>query len=515
MDALFLYGIKSEIKGNEGKSINDIVRETFTDKITINLSTLGNNLLEIKVGSLSYIIVKNVAQNAISDIKSKMALLKGGKVKKSKTRKGKTRRKGTRKLRKHNKKTVIVIQKGGVNFKNIIAYLCIFLIMQGIGFGVNFTGTLPEAQEGEFDLAKVWGENSIDTNEATNLVKGISEVTIEGSDSDVETFMSLTENPPTETGALSITNPDFLGEQARSLNSGNKTIISQQLWTENSPMAKMTDLLNTMKLRPRSRLITPVDTGQGLSVMVKYHIEETPTGDNNVVVDSILKPAEDSVQDTRFESMADILTQDKEKRDIVINSARQQVYTAIANGMLTDKTSGTVMLLLVEFPVHQNPAWQMGRSDHFHRDGSNIFKPPSFNHTEQEGLQSRIKGYPCSMCGGMNPYDLIMTMTYDPKTTPYMAKFRSIGEVEGEEKITDFEGQLPPSTLHTSFLNQQGDQLDSDGNKIVAQHSGVYQYSNVHRRSILGFITRGDWEPREGVRLETAWSNSPDIEQLD
>ena len=326
--------------------------------------------------------------------------------------------------------------------------------------------------------------------------------------------MSLTENLPTETGALSINNSDFLGEQAETLNSGNKTIISQQLWTENSPMAKLTELLNTMKLRPRSRLLTPIDTGQGLSVIVKYHIDETRSGNNNVVIDSILKPAEGSKQDTRFESMADVLKEDKQKRDIVINSAKQQVYTALTNGMLTDKTSGTVMLLLVEFPVHQNPLWQFSRSDHFHRDGSNIFKPPSFNHTEEQAMQTVVKGYPCSMCGGMNPYDLIMTMTYDPKTTPYMAKFRSIGEVEGKEQVTDFENQLPPSTLHTTFLNQQGDQLDSDGNKIVAQHSAVYEASNVHRRSILGFITRGDWQPREGVNLVTVWSNSLDVEEL-
>ena len=515
MDALFLYGIKCIKNGNEGKSIMQIVRESFPNKITINLSTHGDNLLKIKVGSLSYMIVKNVAKHAIGDIKSKIALLKGGKVKKSKTRKGKARRNGTRKL-KHNKKTVIVIQKGGGNFKNIIAYLCIFLIMQGIGFGVNFTGTLPEAQKGEFDLSKVWSKNSIDANEATNIVKGVSEVTIKGNNNDIETFMSLTENlPTTETGALSINDSDFLGEQAGTLHSGNKTIISQQLWTENSPMAKLTELLNTMKLRPRSRLLTPVDTGQGLSVIVKYYIDETRTGDNNVVVDSILKPAEGSKQDTRFESMADILIQDKEMRDIVINSAKQQVYTALTNGMLTDKNGGTVMLLLVEFPVHQNPLWQFSRSDHFHRDGSNIFKPPGFNNTEQQATQTVVKGYPCSMCGGMNPYDLIMTMTYDPKTTPYMAKFRSIGEVEGQEQVTDFENQLPPSTLHTTFLNQQGDQLDSDGNKIVAQHSAVYESSNVHRRSILGFIARRDWVPREGVNLVTVWSDSPNVEEVD
>ena len=515
MDALFLYGIKCKKNDNQGKSIMQIVGDSFTDNITINLSTHGDNLLKIEVGRLSYIIVKNVAQNAISDINSRMALLKGGKVKKSKTRKGKSRRNGTRKLKKNNRKTVIVIQKGGANFKNIIAYLCMFLIMQGIGFGVNFTGTLPEAQEGDFNLEKVWSENSIDTNEAINLVNGISEVTIKGNNNDVETFKRLTKNLPTETGVLSINNSDFLGEQAGTLNSGNKTIISQHLWTEDSPMAKLTELLNTMKLRPRSRLLTPIDTGQGLSVIVKYHIDETRSGDNNVVIDSILKPAEGSKQDTRFVSMAPLLAKDKKMRDIVINSAKQQVYTALTNGMLTDKNSGTVMFLLVEFPVHQNPLWQFSRSDHFHRDGSNIFKPPSFNNTEEQATQTVVKGYPCSMCGGMNPYDLIMTMTYDPKTTPYMAKFRSIGEVEGKEQVTDFENQLPPSTLHTTFLNQQGDQLDSDGNKIVAQHSAVYEASNVHRRSILGFIARRDWVPREGVNLVTVWSDSPNVEEVD
>ena len=147
-----------------------------------------------------------------------------------------------------------------------------FLIMQGIGFGVNFTGTLPEAQEGDFNLEKVWSENSIDTNEAINIVNGISEVTIKGNNNDIDTFKSLTKNLPTKTGVLSINNSDFLGEQAGSLNSGNKTIISQHLWAEDSPMTKLTELLNTMKLRPRSRLLTPIDTGQGLSVIVKYHI---------------------------------------------------------------------------------------------------------------------------------------------------------------------------------------------------------------------------------------------------
>ena len=197
----------------------------------------------------------------------------------------------------------------------------------------------------------------------SNIVKGISEVTIKGTDNDIATFMSLTENLPTETGALSINNSDFLGEQAETLNSGNKTIISQQLWTENSPMAKLTELLNTMKLRPRSRLLTPIDTGQGLSVIVKYHIDETRSGNNNVVIDSILKPAEGSKQDTRFESMADVLKEDKQKRDIVINSAKQQVYTALTNGMLTDKTSGTVMLLLVELFI--KILYGSSCSDHF------------------------------------------------------------------------------------------------------------------------------------------------------
>ena len=77
MDALFLYGIKCIKNGNEEKSIMQIVRESFPNKITIILSTHGDNLLKIKVGSLSYMIVKNVAKHAIGDIKTKIALLKG------------------------------------------------------------------------------------------------------------------------------------------------------------------------------------------------------------------------------------------------------------------------------------------------------------------------------------------------------------------------------------------------------------------------------------------------------
>ena len=38
MDALFLYGIKCRnANGNEGKSIMQIVRKSFPNKITINL----------------------------------------------------------------------------------------------------------------------------------------------------------------------------------------------------------------------------------------------------------------------------------------------------------------------------------------------------------------------------------------------------------------------------------------------------------------------------------------------
>ena len=517
MDALFLYGIKCKIQNNQGKTLNQIVKETFSNKITINLSTLGSNLLEIRIGPLTYIIVKDIAQESLKNIKT-MRRLTGGKGKRGKTRKSNSRKSSTRKLRKDNHKKVIVLQKGGNNFKNIIVYLCVFLILHTF-FGVNLTGTLPDAQEGEFSLNKVWSDSSVNADEARDLMQDISEITITGTETDISTFMRLTENPPTETNVLALSDQDFLGQQGKSIKSGNKTVISQQLWSNDSPMAKLTDLLNTMKLSPRSRLLHPMSSAQGLSVLLKYHIEETPSGDNNVIIDSILEPTEDSIDDVRFKSMASFLSENQEKRDIVINSAIQQVYTALSNGMLVDKNNGTVMLLLSEFPVHPAPIWDRGvRQDRFHRDGHNFFQPPDFNNTEAENLQASVKGYPCSMCGGVNPYDLIMTMTYDPKTTPYMAKFQSVDEDnDGTVTTIPLEDQADASTLHTTFLNQQGDQYNERGENAIAQHSAVFEYSNIHRRSILGFIARGNWVPRQGVKLRTVWregTGEPDIEEL-
>jgi hypothetical protein len=269
-----------------------------------------------------------------------------------------------------------------------------------------------------------------------------------------------------------------------SVNPDNKTIFAE-IDLQGGATGQLLEVTKNFKMKRAP--VFGVPTARGISVMGKWSRQK-----GDFKIENFFKISSDSeIIDNRFVSPPNNPALYNLFGEALIEQLTAMYNLNILNNMENDY--GEFVIDLVELPPLPAGINPFIITEDWHQDGFPIAQRKDSETDSLTKSTRQVKGYNCTVCGGMSPYNILMTMTYDPKVTP--ANYRHITDDINQRKIiTD----IPPVISGNTVIADQNNDIQ---HAAFRTGSLVDRTLAMPRRTILVFITENGeyWEPYAGM----------------